>query len=138
MVLILSERLRIYRRKINYITEKLEELPPNLDNIFYFEALLYRLHTSIDAVMDIIAMLVRDLGMEVEDDYTNIEKLADKHLLNKELADKLKMLNGLRNAIVHKYNKFDEQVVKEHLSEIIEIIFSFLRVVENALQEIFK
>ena len=90
MVLRLIERLKAYRRKINYITEKLGELPPDIDNVFYFEALLYRLHTSIDAVMDIIAMLVRDLGMNVSDDYTNIDKLAEKRIIDKELADKLK------------------------------------------------
>jgi len=138
MVFKLVDRLKAYQRKINYITEKLGELPPNIDDIFYFEALLYRLHTSIDAVMDIIAMLVRDLGMEVSDDYTNIDKLAEKHIINKELADKLKLLNGLRNAIVHKYNKFDERVVKENLSEIIDIVFSFVKVVEDVLQKIFK
>ena len=138
MVLRLIERLKAYRRKINYITEKLGELPPDIDNVFYFEALLYRLHTSIDAVMDIIAMLVRDLGMNVSDDYTNIDKLAEKRIIDKELADKLKLLNGLRNAIVHKYNKFDERVVKENLNEIIDIIFTFIRVVENVLQKIFK
>lgn len=37
-----------YRRKIDYVASKLGDLPPNLDNEYQFEALLYRLHTSIE------------------------------------------------------------------------------------------
>jgi len=135
--LIVDDRLAKYRRKIGYIVEKLGELPPNLDDNFYFEALLYRLHTSIDAAMDIIAMLNRDLGLNVSDDYTNIDNLMNKGILDRYLAEKLKLLNGLRNVIVHKYNKLDEKIVRENLDEITEIMFSFIKVVENVLQKIF-
>ena len=64
-----GERARKYRRKIDYIVEKLGNLPQNLEDTYYLEALLYRLHTSIDAIMDIIAMLNKDLGFIVRDDY---------------------------------------------------------------------
>ena len=54
------------------------------------------------------------------------------------MAEELKRLNGLRNIIVHKYNKLDEKIVIESLDEILNIIFSFIEVVENAMQKIFK
>ncbi|MEX2690524.1 MAG: HepT-like ribonuclease domain-containing protein [Candidatus Njordarchaeum guaymaensis] len=58
--------------------------------------------------------------------------------MNEKMAEELKRLNGLRNIIVHKYNKLDEKIVIESLDEILNIIFSFIEVVENAIQKIFK
>jgi len=87
--------------------------------------------------MDLVAMLVRDLGREVKDDYSNIDTLAELGLINESLADELKKLNGLRNVIVHKYDKVDFGLIKESLDEILDVIFNFLEVVKNAMQKIF-
>ena len=38
-------------------------------------ALLYAIQISIEVAIDIAAMKVRDMGLKVEDDTTNIEKL---------------------------------------------------------------
>ena len=38
-------------------------------------ALLYSVEVCVEAAMDIVAMRVKDVGMVVEDDYANIEKL---------------------------------------------------------------
>jgi len=130
-------RLEKYQRKFNYIITKLERLPHNLEDEFMFDALLYRLHTSIEALMDVVAMLVRDYGGEVKDDYTNIETLKKLGVISPKIEAKLKKLNGLRNAIVHEYNKFNDRVVKEHLNEIIDDIFECLKVLENAVERIF-
>jgi len=132
------DRLKAYKRKINYIVNKITDLPQDIENDYMFDALLYRLHTSIEALMDIIAMLVKDLGVEVGDDYTNIEKLRELGFINETLADTLKKLNGLRNIIVHRYNKVDKTIIINELETIKEAIFSFLEIVENVLQQIFK
>lgn len=102
------DRLSQYRRKIEYVVSKLTSLPSDLDDVYHFEALLYRLHTSIDALMDVVAMLVKDLGLEVGDDYSNIEKLEEAGVLSGDMAGFLRKASGLRNVIVHRYNKLDE------------------------------
>lgn len=112
------------------------DLPPNLSDQYQFEALLHRLHTSIEAIMSILAMLVKDLGFNVGDDYFNIKKLESAGIIKIEMADFLRKLNGLRNAIVHKYNKFDGSIVREDLDEVLSGVFDFLEVIENVLQEI--
>ncbi|MGQ9721876.1 MAG: DUF86 domain-containing protein [Candidatus Jordarchaeum sp.] len=112
------------------------DLPPNLSDQYQFEALLHRLHTSIEAIMSILAMLVKDLGFNVGDDYFNIKKLESAGIIKIEMADFLRKLNGLRNAIVHKYNKFDGSIVREELDEVLSGVFDFLEVIENVLQEI--
>ena len=51
-------------------------------------------------------------------------------------GDFLRELNGLRNVIVHKYNKFDGSVVRKELDDVVTRVFEFLSVVENVLREI--
>jgi uncharacterized protein YutE (UPF0331/DUF86 family) len=56
-------------------------------------------------------MMVKDLGLEVGDAHSNIESLESAKAIERGTADFLRKLNGLRNAIVHKYNKFDEDII---------------------------
>lgn len=62
-------------------------------------ALLYSLQLCVDIAMDIVAMLVKDLGMTVEDDCTNIERLRKDRIISEADANLLRTYNGLRNAI---------------------------------------
>ena len=81
-------------------------------------ALLYALQVCVDIVMDVVAMTTKDLGLAVEDDYTNIEKLEREKVLTSEEAELIRRFNGLRNAIVHKYNRLDLVAVQEGLDNI--------------------
>ena len=81
-------------------------------------ALLYALQVCVDIVMDVAAMTTKDLGLVVEDDYTNIEKLEREKVLASEEAELIRRFNGLRNAIVHKYNRLDLVAVQEGLDNI--------------------
>lgn len=127
-----------YRQKINFVIDKISDIPKNIDSSLAVDATLYRIQTSIDAVTDIIAMLVKDRGKEVGDDYGNIGTLLKIKVLNKKLADDLTMLNGLRNAIVHKYNTFEEATVIKNIDQIKRIIENFLELIENEVKTIFK
>lgn len=81
-------------------------------------ALLYALQVCVDIVMDVVAMTTKDLGLAVEDDYTNIEKMEREKVLTSEEAELIRRFNGLRNAIVHKYNRLDLVAVQEGLDNI--------------------
>ena len=84
-------------------------------------ALLHSLQVCVEVSMDIVAMLMRDLGLVVEDDYTNIEKLTREVVMDKEECETLKDYNGLRNAVVHRYNHLDMNYVAEGLAGIDEL-----------------
>jgi len=91
-------------------------------------AILYSLQVCVEITTDIIAMKVKDVGLIVEDDYSNIEKLVEEGIIKEKDADLLKRFNGIRNAVVHKYDKLDLDMVKkasdniEDLSEIVYLI----------------
>ena len=42
------------------------------------ERSLYSLQLCVDIAMDVVAMLTKDIGIVVEDDYTNIQRLLEK------------------------------------------------------------
>src|SRR3989344_7840468 len=107
----MSERLLRYRKKVSIVTEKLIGITKKIDSDIAKDAALFRIHIAIEAAMDLAAMLVKDHGRDVSDDYHNIETLVDIKVLDAPLAEQLKKLNGLRNAIIHKYNKFEEKTV---------------------------
>ncbi len=131
-----EERKNRYRSKIGYILEKMYSIPDNTDAIdeLGIDGILYRVHTSIEAAMDLAAMLVRDIGIDVGDDYDNIEILEEKKVIDSELADELKRLNGMRNAIVHKYGNVDTKLIFQSLETIKEILHRFVEKIEGELE----
>ena len=84
-------------------------------------ALLHSLQICVEISIDIVSMLVHDLGLVVGDDYTNIEKIEKEGIIGDEETDVLKGYNGLRNAIVHKYSKLNMERVAEGLDRIDEL-----------------
>jgi uncharacterized protein YutE (UPF0331/DUF86 family) len=126
------KRIDQYRRKLEFIVDRITILPKNVEeNIFFLDALFYRLQVSVDAAMDVIAMLCKDLGITVKDDYSNIDELETLDIFSKEFSNELRRLNGLRNALVHRYNKIEEeQIIKEkvHFVEILKIFVSLVEV----------
>ncbi len=84
-------------------------------------ALLHALEIAVEISMDVIAMKTRDIGLKVEDDATNIEKIIHEGIISKSEADFLRQMNGVRNFIVHRYNKLDMGIINEALSRIGEL-----------------
>lgn len=75
----MSER---YLKKIETLEQELEFISshPITDDVTE-RAALYSLQICIESGMDIIAMKVKDSGLIVEDDYTNIEKLIQENVI---------------------------------------------------------
>lgn len=74
-------------------------------------ALLHALEIAAEISMDIIAMKIRDMGLKVEDDTTDIEKIAHEGIIPKSESDFLRQMNGVRNFVVHRYNKLDMGII---------------------------
>ncbi len=125
-----------YNRKFEFIVDKLSLLPDNVEeNVFYIDALFYRLQVSVDAAMDIVAMLCKDLGITVKDDYSNIDELEGLDLFQKELLRNLRRLNGVRNALVHRYNKIEEEQIIKEKENFVNILKEFVKRVEKVVNE---
>ena len=125
------KRKEQYRRKLEFIIEKILVLPDNLkEDKFHADALFYRLQVSIDAAMDVIAMLCKDLGITVKDDYSNIDELEKLKIFSSSLLKNLRRWNGLRNVLVHRYNKVEEGLVIKEKEDVVTSLKTFVKDVE--------
>ncbi len=122
-------RYKRYRDKISYIVDHLENLPQKPKNRLEKSATFYDLHTSIEAAIDLVAMYIKDKGLQVDDDYTNLEKLLELNI-DPKLISNLKQANGLRNYLVHRYNTFDEKIVINAITSVKQSLFRWIEIVE--------
>jgi uncharacterized protein YutE (UPF0331/DUF86 family) len=126
-----------YKTKIHYIVSNLllaENLTQNPNEIEE-KALYYCLFTSIESTMDLIAMLIKDLGnIPMGDDY-NIEYLVKQGIVTEELAAHLKRCNGLRNILVHQYNGINQEIVIDSFENVKDTLTQMVRYMEEYLDE---
>ena len=125
-----------YKRKFDFVIDKITSLPEKFkENDYYMDALFYRLQISIDASMDVVAMLCKDLGITVKDDYTNIDELEKINVFNVNIIKGLRRWNGLRNALVHKYNKIDDDFVLQEKDNVVKTLVNFVKEAEVIMNE---
>jgi uncharacterized protein YutE (UPF0331/DUF86 family) len=113
-----------------FIKEEEFIMSHNIENDVTERALLYSLQVSIEISMDIVAMKLRDMGLKVDDDATNIEKIESQGIITQGEADFLKEINGVRNFIVHRYNQVNMNIVNEALSKINDLKTITLKVAD--------
>ena len=121
----MSER---YLKKVESLEQEFEFITSHeiMDEVTE-RAALYSLQICIESGMDIVAMKVKDLGLLVEDDSTNIDKLVQEQIISKPEGALLKEFNGIRNAVAHKYNRLDTATIQEaraRIAELIDLIFT--------------
>ncbi|MHA1272191.1 MAG: DUF86 domain-containing protein [Promethearchaeota archaeon] len=129
-------RLKRYRDKINYIFDKINLFTIKPRSELEKDGILYGIQTSIESLIDIIAMLIKDLGIPVKDDISNIDRIVKKIKINPELGEKLKKANHMRNLIVHRYNMIDENKIFNSIEDIRNLILEWLDIIEEVLENI--
>ena len=129
-------RRKRYRDKIQHIFDYIQELPLEPKNELEKRGIFYSLQTSIEATVDLIAMLIKDLGIQVKDDNINISEIVKVRNLNFELGDQLKKANGLRNIIVHRNNEIDEQLILDSVEEVKDLLLHWIEIIEECINEI--
>lgn len=129
-------RIKRYRDKINHVIDYINDLPIEPKNELEKRGIFYSLQTSIEAVVDLVAMTTKDLGIPVKDDNSNISEIVKMRKLKLELGEKLKKANGMRNIIVHRYNNFEEQIILNSVEEIKKLLPKWLKIIEEILDEI--
>ncbi|TES98794.1 MAG: DUF86 domain-containing protein [Promethearchaeota archaeon] len=129
-------RNKRYKDKIQHIFDYIQDLPLIPKNELEKRGIFYSLQTSIEAMVDLIAMLVKDLGIQVKDDNNNINEIIRIKKLNPELGEKLSQANGLRNIIVHRYNAVDDQIILDSVQEVKDLLLKWVRIIEESLNDI--
>ena len=86
---------------------------------------------AVEASLDLVAMMCKDLGITSQDDYSNLEKLTSLSAQSREI---LIEANGLRNHLVRRYNRRDDLLAMQSMKDLEGGIVAFGEEVEGWLE----
>ncbi|MBI4813866.1 MAG: DUF86 domain-containing protein [Methanobacterium sp.] len=113
-----KERIYIKIDELDQYLQEIDEIMPYssmeyAQNLVKRRALERLLQITIEAVMDISAIMVKEMKLGLpyqEEDF--LDKLSGT-VLNPDLVMKLRKMKGFRNVLVHGYSQIDNQRVYE-------------------------
>ena len=138
------KRAKRYKDKLDMIGERISDIREWLHGYNMEEfisdkktrlAVYKAFQEIVEASFDIAAMLCKDSKITPKDDYANAENLYKAKILDESLKNALIEANGLRNRIVHRYNKLDDTIAFESIQELLEKFESFTEVVKEWLKK---
>lgn len=134
-----TKRIRRYLDKIDHINERIEDINTwlgELTDIIDIDkktrlAVYKAMQEAVEASTDVAAMILKDEGKLPKDDYSNIESLFELKVIDKKLKDALNEANGLRNRLVHEYNRLNDEVALESIQYLLVPIENFVEAVQK-------
>ncbi|MEM3525939.1 MAG: DUF86 domain-containing protein [Candidatus Jordarchaeaceae archaeon] len=136
----MKERKESYLRKIQSIQENIKSIKEwmvetNLE-VFLRDkktrfAVFKAFQEVVETCMDLAAMMVKDRGIPPKDDYTNLETLREEKIISETMKNTLSEANGLRNWIIHRYNKLNDAEAYNEIQKLIEPVENFIGVVKK-------
>jgi uncharacterized protein YutE (UPF0331/DUF86 family) len=112
--------------KLKEIEESLDligsNLPESLDEFKKLglakDGIYKRLEHCIENLIDIFSMIYSDLDLGIpSDDDDILKRLNENKTFGDEIITLVKDMKGLRNLLIHKYGKIDDDIVFELLTE---------------------
>jgi uncharacterized protein YutE (UPF0331/DUF86 family) len=92
------------------------------------EIVTLNLFVGLQEAIALAAHWLADEGWDVPQSYGEVfAALADRHVLERELAQRLRSASGLRNLIAHQYGAVDAGRIFELASNDVEDLLSFCR-----------
>ncbi|MEW5896381.1 MAG: DUF86 domain-containing protein [Nanoarchaeota archaeon] len=134
-----QKRFRRYKEKLELIDLRKRELGEWLERSFEDDLTKLGSYKAfqeiVEAINDLLSMMLKDSSLLPEDDYSNIDKVIKNKLLPIELKNPLNELTGLRNRLIHEYNGLNEKLAKESMEKLLQSINKFLTFFEKWLQQ---
>ncbi len=136
-------RKEIIRTKIKEIEESIRLVEEHLPDIFeefssmglIKDGIYKRTEFAIEDVFDICAIINSDFELGIPgDDEEIVENLVKNEILSEEMKEKLSLMKGFRNIVVHKYGKIDDKLAFEILKEDIRDFYDFIGRIEEILE----
>jgi uncharacterized protein YutE (UPF0331/DUF86 family) len=130
------DRAKRYKDKTNIILKRSDQIrgwTASLQAADFLEDEKTKLATYkafqeiVEACMDIVAMMCKDMNIVPKDDYTNIDNLLE---IDKRTKASLYEANGLRNRLVHRYNQTDDLIAFKGIKILLPELVDFMEKVK--------
>lgn len=115
----------IIKNKLNQIVEYLDELEPIVEkmsdqeikeNYFNYHTAERILQLIVDTMIDVNMHFIKERKLFVPDDLqSTFRTLSDNKIFPADFADKIAPVVGLRNILVHRYEKIDKDLFIRNL-----------------------
>lgn len=99
-----------------YLSELNEIIPQNAKN--YTNSILEKaaceryIEKIIEAIIDLAFILIKEKKFEIpKDDIHSFDILSNNKVISESLHNRLKKVKGMRNIIIHQYEKIDDDLV---------------------------
>ncbi|MFV1977121.1 MAG: DUF86 domain-containing protein [Candidatus Scalindua sp.] len=134
----------IIRRKLAVVVENLKALKPMkdiskeeyIDDIYKRKATERLLQELIEAAIDINTHLIVNTGNIAPDDYyMSFLKAGEFKIIPLSLAEKLAPSSGLRNRLVHEYDKIEHSMVLDAVRTAEEMYPEYVRAIESFIKD---
>lgn len=138
------ERLKRYSEKIELLRQRAEKIRgwtrekdiESLRGKIKDKLAVYKaFQEATEAAMDLCAMILKDSGKNVEDDYSNLNKLQEEEIITGEIAEVLKESKGLRNRLIHEYNSLEVGTALESVKRLTPRVDEFAQEVAEWLEK---
>jgi uncharacterized protein YutE (UPF0331/DUF86 family) len=126
----------------SYLVELEEVMPKNYEG--YVNSIEKKrscerlLHISVECVIDVCSLMVKGLRLGLPSGEEDLfERLERKKIISGRMKEKLKLMRGFRNVLVHRYGEVDDELVFENLKSIEDFkdfskeVTSFLKTGKN-------
>ncbi len=133
----MNEDIKIKKRimeKVETVVERVEFIEEHLSKEILRDRILRKaiykeFQEAVEAMSDVCAMVRRGLNSSAKDDYSNIDFLIERDILEARMGEKLKEANGLRNRLIHGYNGVNDETACHAINELVGDLRDFSVVV---------
>lgn len=133
-----KERIKYKIKEIENSLDIIEEnLPDEIEDFnklgLIKDGIYKKVEFCIENILDILSIINTDTK-EIPSDEEDIIKISEsKKIISKEIADKIREMKGLRNILVHKYGKIDDEIAFENIKEGLNDFRDFINEIERLI-----
>lgn len=132
----IARKLSSMKKYVDFLRSKRELSLNELENNYIVRSAIERnFQLAIESVIEISEIIISREGFERPEDYKGtILCLGDHKIINDNFAKNFSKVAGLRNILVHMYEKVETEKLHEHLQNL-EDFDKFARYVAKYLQK---
>ena len=136
------EHSHVIRRKLTNLTEYLKEMEPLTNytikdytgNYFIKRTGERLVQLIVESMVDINSMIIAEEKQPPPKDYyVSFEIMAKLGYLPQQFAEELAPCTGMRNRIVHEYDKIEDDIVFTSIPKLKEKATEYIRLINNSL-----
>lgn len=129
-----ASRRQRYAEKMHFITGNLPVFQESPSSELEKRGIFYTIQTCIEAMIDLVAMAIKDMGMDVREDAENIDALVSALQLGASKGECLKRANGMRDILVHRHSGINENIVLASTADLASDLCDWLDIIEDLLR----